>query len=407
MPGALLDATASAPAPRSPDRSAAPAALGGWAFAAVAICSLGGPLALAALMAPGLLDEAGGSAGLIGLAGLVVALAPLAVWLRFSDRVHGPAGLSGFVAAAAGRRVAAVQAAIWVVSYLLYLVYTTVQIVYDLLPAILPGARDAQSALTIALPLALAAVMLAGRTVTLLVLGALAVGQLVLGAALDAVTVAHVSTRVSSFGAGAPAGSLAKAGVQSSLLYVCGSLPLFLGGDLRAPQRTIRRVLPAAFVLTGAVVTLALAPLAAAPGLGATAVPGMTVMAQYAGPTAARAVGIGVMASVVGVMLCEYLALHRLSVALTAWPARATSAGIGAAMLIATPFVLADPQGVYDALLRPSLIALWLSQLIVFACLPRFEGRQGRRVWPAALLSLVTCAWAIYALWSAITSPAS
>jgi LuxR family transcriptional regulator, maltose regulon positive regulatory protein len=36
-------------------------------------------------------------------------------------------------------RVALVQAGLWIVSYLLYLLYTTVQIVYDTLPAVLPG----------------------------------------------------------------------------------------------------------------------------------------------------------------------------------------------------------------------------------------------------------------------------
>jgi hypothetical protein len=52
--------------------------------------------------------------------------------LRFGRHVSGSGGLFGFVEAAAGRRVALAQAAIWIVSYALYLVYTTVQIVYDI-----------------------------------------------------------------------------------------------------------------------------------------------------------------------------------------------------------------------------------------------------------------------------------
>ena len=44
-------------------------------------------------------------------------------------------------------RVALMQAGIWIVSYVLYLVYTSIQIVYDLLPSVLPGERSDQSLL--------------------------------------------------------------------------------------------------------------------------------------------------------------------------------------------------------------------------------------------------------------------
>ena len=86
-----------------------------------------------------------------------------------------------------------------------------------------------------AIPVAIAGVMIAGRAVALLAIGLIAAGQLALAGILDGVTLAHVSTPVSSFGTGAPTGSLAKASAQTSLLYICGSLPLFLGGELAAP----------------------------------------------------------------------------------------------------------------------------------------------------------------------------
>ena len=150
-------------------------------------------------------------------------------------------------------------------SYVLYVVYTTVQIVYDLLPAAVPGERRYQTLLALLIPVAIAGVMIAGRTAVLVVIGLLAAGQLVLAGALDGVTLAHVSTPVSSFGTGAPGGTLAKASVQSSLLYVCGSLPLFLGGELAPPARTVRRGLTGGFLLTGLVTILAVAPLARHP----------------------------------------------------------------------------------------------------------------------------------------------
>jgi hypothetical protein len=389
------------------DRARVTRPIGAWGFGAVAVCSLGGPLALAALMAPSLVGEAGASAGLVGIAGLIVSAAPLAIWLRFAAHVHGPGGLTGFVEAAAGRRVALLQATIWTISYLLYLVYTTVQIVYDVLPVAIPGERGVQSALVVLVPLALIGVMMAGRTATLIVLGVIAAGQLAVAASLDAVTIAHLHTPVSSFRPGAGAGPLARAGTQASLLYVCGSLPLFLGGELAQPRRVIGRGLPVAFALTGLVVIAALAPLAAAPGLATTAIPGMTVMAQFAGAGAARLIGVGVAVSIAGVMVCEYLALTRLAQAVLRWRPRRSTGLIGAVMLAATPLILADPQGAYNTLLEPSLIALWLSQLIVFACYPRFARRVGHRVWSARALSLTAGAWALYALYTTINAPST
>ncbi len=89
--------------------------------------------------------------------------------------------------------------------------YTTTQIVYDTLPAVLPGERRYQPVLEIAIPVVLAGVMIAGRRAALLVAGGLAVGQLALAATLGGVTVAHLGLPVSSFGASAPAGSTASA----------------------------------------------------------------------------------------------------------------------------------------------------------------------------------------------------
>ena len=61
------------------------------------------------------------------------------------------------------------------------------------------------------------------------------------------------------------------------------------------------------------VIVLAVAPLAAAPGLLHTDIPGVSVAQQFAGAGLARAIGIGVAVSIAGVILCEYLALTRLA----------------------------------------------------------------------------------------------
>jgi len=381
--------------------------IGPWAFAGVAVASFGGPLALAALFAPTILGDASGSAGLTAIAAVVVFTAPLAIWLRYSRRVSSSGGLYSFVEAAAGRRVALVQAGVWIVSYLLYLVYTTLQIVYDLLPGIIPGERGYQTALALLIPIALAGVMIAGRGIALLVIGVIAAGQLALAGVLDGVAIGHLSTPASTFAAGAPVGPLAKASAQTSLLYVCGSLPLFLGGELASPARTIRRSLIAAYGLTAVVVLLAVAPLAAAPGLPQTAVPGVSLVEQFGGGGLAEAIGIGVAASIAGVILCEYLALTRLVHAIGGWQIRPVTIAVGAVMVLAAPLTLIDPQGFYNSLIQPSLIALWLSQLIVFAVYPSFARKHGERLAPAWALAAVASGLALYGLWTGIQSTVS
>jgi amino acid transporter len=385
--------------------------IGQWGFAGVAVTSLGGPLALAALIAPSI---AGGAVSSAGLAMVLAAAAfgfPLAIWFGYARHVSSSGGLYSFTEAAAGRRVALAQAGLWAFSYLLYIVYTTDQIVYDTLPAVLPGERRYQTPLEILIPVVLAAVMIAGRRTALLVIGLLAAGQLALAAALSGVTLANVTTPVSSFGASAPAGSLAIASGQTALLYICGSLPFFLGGELggnlRKAFRTTRRGLLWAYAATVIVIIAAVAPLAADPALTQGEIPGMAVAERFVGHGFAVTVGIGVAVSVAGVILVEYLALSRLTVAVTAWPLRRVIVGIGVIMVATAPLLLINPDQIYDDLLRPSLFALWLSQLVTFAVYPRFVARRGGRVLPALVLAAGASALAIYGLWTTIQTASS
>jgi hypothetical protein len=203
-------------------------------------------------------------------------------------------------------------------------------------------------------------------------------------------------------------------------LFICGSLPFFLGGELggeigpepgsSAAQRrawhTVRRGQLLAYAATVAVILAAVAPLAADPALMNTGIPGMAVAERFAGHGFAVAIGIGVMVSVAGVILVEYLALSRLASAVTRWPVRRILAGIGVVMVAAGPVLLINPDRIYDALLTPSLFALWLSQLVTFAVYPRFVARRGGRVLPALVLAAAASALAIYGLWTTIQTSA-
>jgi amino acid transporter len=380
--------------------------LGRWALGWVAVASFGGPLALAALNAPSI---AGGAISSAGLSMVLAAAAfgfPLAVWLGYARHVSSSGGLYAFTEAAAGPRVALVQACVWAFSYLLYVVYTTAQIVYDLLPVVLPGERRYQTALEVVIPVVLSGLMIAGRRVALIVIGLIAVGQLALAATLSGVTLANVSTPASSFGASAPAGSLAIASGQTALLYICGSLPFFLGGELGGNLRqqfaTMRRGVLGAYLATAVVIIAAVAPLAADPALAGTEIPGMAVAERFVGHDFAVTVGIGVALSTAAVIMVEYLALSRLTVAVTRWPLRRVLVGIGVIMVAVGPVLLINPDQIYDDLITPSLFALWLSQLITFAVYPRFAARHGGRLGPAVALAAAASALAVYGLWTTI-----
>jgi amino acid transporter len=375
--------------------------VGEWGVIGLAVMSLGGPLAIAALIAPGIVADASASAGLVMVASVVVFAAPLLIWFRYARHISSSGGLYAFTEAAAGRRVALLQAGLWMVSYLLYLLYTTAQIVYTVLPAVFPGIGSLQPALEILIPVALAGVMIAGRRAMLIVAGSLAAGQLAITAALSGVTIAHLGAPAASFAASAPAGTLPAATGQTALLYICGSLPLFLGGEVR-PGVTMRRGLTIAYLAVAAVVTLAVFPLAAAPAFTRAAIPGVSVAEVFAGRTFAIVVGVGVAASIAGVILAEYVAVGRLVHAMTSRSLRSINLALAAVMVVAAPITLIGPVRVYDDLEGPSIILLWLSQLIVFAAYPRFAARHGQSKLAAWPLTAVAMAFGGYGLWTSI-----
>ncbi|HEU4567374.1 MAG TPA: hypothetical protein VFR99_05010 [Marmoricola sp.] len=375
--------------------------VGTWALVGVVVASLGGPLALAALYAPHILADASASAGLATLAAAVVFVAPLAVWLGYSRHLQSGGGLFAFVEAAAGRRVALVQGSLWVVSYLLYLLTTTAEIAHDVLPAAVPGGGRHARLVEIAVPVALVAVALAGRRVALGTLGMVGFGQLGLTALLAGVALAHVGAPAASFAAEAPAGPLATATAQTSLLYVCGSLPLFLGGEVRRPAVTMRRGLVVGYLLSAALVVLAVFPLAARPGVSRAGLPGVDLLAQFTSRPVWLSVGVGVAVSIAGVMLVEYVALTRLLHHVTGRSLRGLTVAVGVVVLASAPLTLAFPE-LYDHLLKPSLIALWLSQLVVFVVYPRFARRHGSSAVLAWSLAVLASVFAGYGMWATL-----
>lgn len=406
IPAAPGDALLTPRSSTSPGLSSEARSIGTLGLLGVAVSSFGGPLALAALSAPALVADTTGSAGLVSVLAAVAFALPLLVWLRYARHIADAGGLYSFVRAAAGPRVAAAQAALWITSYALYLVYTTASIVYETLPAVLPSERSWQPLLEIAIPVALAVVMVAGRTATLIVLGTLGAGQLVLLAVLAAVSVGHAAP-LGSFGVHAAGNDVGLATGNLALLYVCGSLPLFLGGEVRRPVRTIRTGLLGGFALTAAGITAAIFPLTADPAFTHAPIAGMSMAEVFAGHGVAVAVGVGVAASIVGVMLVEFLALSRLVSALTARPVRPVVRALAVALVATAPLTLLAPQRIYADLVKPSLVALWLSQLLVFAAYPRFAATVGNSRTIGVALAAAGVAFTVFGIYATTQSAGS
>ena len=384
---------------RSARGSAERGALSPLLFTGFAVASIGGPLALATIFVP---QAVAGATGLAVLLGIVVFLAPLALWLRYSERITSPGGLTAFVEAAAGRRLAIAHAWIWILSYFLYLPYTVTFVVYDVLTPVFPGIAPVRPVLELVLPIAVVLVVLAPLRALLAAVVAVAAAQLVLVLVLAAVELARAPRPTGSFATSA-LDPTARQGAAVGLLFVCASLPLYLGGEVSGGPRTIRRGVGLAFALVGTYVLLAAVPLAGVPAeLRDAAVPGAAIAQAYSGRPLAVVIGVATATSVAFLIVAEYVALSRLLHWLHGFELRRVLLAIAVPFVAADAISLVDPTRFYDDLVQPSLGALFVSQLVVFAVYPLYRRRVAGRVGPltigAAAVASGLAAWGFYVL---------
>jgi hypothetical protein len=389
----------------SPDATAGPLVPPSL-YLGFAVASIGGPLALAAIYLPGAADPR--SAGLFALLGAALYALPLAVWLRYSEEIVSAGGLAAFVEAAVGRRAALVQAAIWSFSYFLYLPYTVSDVVYEMLGDVFPGLRPWRPVLQIVLPIAIVAFVLLRVTTVLRVLLVSAAAQLVVMLIFAFVMLQHVGAPSSSFTRVPSADHLAKGSANVALLFLCGSLPLFLGAEVVGGGRTVRRTLVMAGAVVAGYLVLAVFPLAAVdPSLTHANLPGFEIARAYSGRTLAIAVGLGGAISVAGLIVAEYLALSRLLHAVTRVPIRKLILWIGVPFVAFDALSLIDPEAFDKNVLRPSLIALFLSQLIVFGVFPTYRARRGKLTPVDVLIAVGAFALMTWGLYRAFFHPVS
>jgi amino acid transporter len=359
-----------------------------------ALACIGGPLALISFLPGAAGDDGVRSAGLVVALALAVFAVPLAIWLAYSRRVVSPGGLSAFVDAASGRRAATVHGWIWAFAYFLYLPYTITFVVYDLLAPVFPGISPYRSSLELLLPVAVVAFVFLPIRPVVAVLAALGAAQIIALLVLAALELSHGHPRPVSHpeldGTGRAVGAVA-------LLFVCASLPLYLGGEIQGGSRTMRRALAGAVAITGAALLVAAIPLASVPhDLREAAVPGAAIAQAYSGRTLAVVVGLLTAGGTLALVVAEYLALARLFRFMHGVPLRTSYAWIAVPFLVLDVVSLADPDRFYDDLLKPSLGALFVSQLVVFAVFPRFR----RTAWAFAAAGVASglAAWGLYTL---------
>jgi amino acid transporter len=371
-----------------------------------AVASIGGPLALAAIYAPGTGDLR--SSGLLALVGSALYALPLLVWLRYSEEIVSAGGLAAFVEAAVGRRAAIVQAAIWSISYFLYLPYTVTDIVYEMLADVFPGITPWRWLIEIALPIAVVGLVLLGTIPVLRLLLVSAALQLVLMLVLGAVMVGHAGAPSSSFTHVPSTHGLARGSANMALLFLCGGLPLFLGAEVVGGARVVRRSLALAGLVTAGYLVFAVFPLAAVdPALSRSNLPGFAIAGAYSGRTLGIVIGVGAAASVAGVIVAEYLALSRLLFSVTGVRVRTLLVWIGVPFVAVDALSVIDPEGFDKSVLRTSLVALFVSQLIVFAVFPAYRKRRGKLTVVDVLLGAGAFALMAWGLYRSITAPVS
>ncbi len=362
-------------------------------FVGFAAASIGGPLALLTLL-PGAIGEGVDSAGLVVGLALVVFAVPLGIWLAYSSSVLSPGGLSAFVQAAAGRRLAFAHGWIWAFAYFLYLPYTVTFVVYDLLEPVFPGLHDYRAALELVLPVALVAIAFAPVRGVVAGLGLLAAAQIVLLLVVAGLELSHTGAPV----VGKPSlNSTGRATGDAALLFVCASLPLYLAAEVRGGKRAVRRGLTAAVAIVGAAILLAALPLVKVPaGLRDATVPGAAIAQAYGGRGLAITVGLLTAGGTLALIVAEYLALARLLHWLHGPPVRTILAWIAVPFVAADALSLLNPDRFYSDLLKPSLGALFVSQLLVFLVFPRF--RRGAPAIVAAAVASGLAGWGLYTL---------
>lgn len=365
-------------------------------FYGLAVGSVGGPLGLAALFVPGTLLGAASSSGLIVLVGALLFAFPVFAWYRYARRVASAGGLYSFVEAAAGIWPARLHGVVWTVSYFLYLPSTMTYLLWFVLPVAFPGIGRYRVAFLLVVPVVMVLGLVFWRTVMLAVTAVASAAQVAVVGVLAGwqISAAPVGR---SFGLHVASATAAQSAVSVSLLFICGSLPLYFGSELRRAKEVTARALPVSIGLGAACALVAAVSLDSFQSSLGTEVPGWEIARSLGGRALGYVVVVGVTVSVLTLILLEYVAITRLLYAMGAAQPRKAEIGVGIAFVASSALALIGPRAAYSDLIKPSLVALYLSQVIVFAVYPLFTKWRVRDI-VVAVVSSGLMGYGLYSL---------
>ncbi|HEY2074404.1 MAG TPA: hypothetical protein VGG88_12580, partial [Gaiellaceae bacterium] len=132
------------------------------------------------------------------------------------------------------------------------------------------------------------------------------------------------------------------------------------------------------------------------------AFPGGAIARAYSGRSLEIVVGLLTAGGTLALVVAEYLALARLLRWLHGIPLRTSYAWIAVPFLGLDAISLISPDRFYDDLLKPSLGALFVSQLVVFLVFPRF-----RRSVPALAVAAVASGLAVWGFYTLVAGSAA
>lgn len=233
--------------------------------------------------------------------------------------------------------------------------------------------------------------------------------QLALILVLGVLVLSRTGVRLVLVPNGADIPSAVGGSLNISLLFVCLTLVLFLGGEARQPAGSMRLALLASFGIVGlsSVFSAVFLASSATPGVMASDLPGALVATMYSTPLMAILIGIGTLVSIAGLVIAEFVAMSRLWSAMFNLPVWNMTLVIAAVFLLGTLVSWINPDRFYRITIVPSLVALYVSQFIVFLVYPVFARRTGRRLAVPVLAAVAASAWALYGLYGAFAQPPS
>ncbi len=372
-----------------------------------AISVIGGPLALAAI---NIFGGGVGSLSIETLIGAILFLFPVAIWYGYSKKIASAGGLYSFVKQAAGEKIAKIQGIIFIFSYFLYIPYTITFIVYYLAPVVFPGITPYQPFLEILLPIAVIALLFSGMRSALSFLTASAIVQIVLIIGMATLLFANVNPSLPAAFSSSP--GLLHNSIAISLSFICLSLLPFIGGEAKGGSKVIQKAFLLAFGVTAILLIIIAIPISQLPGslqqsYSNSEIPGVNIVDYYSGTFYATIIGIFAIISTAGLIVAEFIAVGRVLYVMVKPDIRKINLILAGLFIIADFISIANPKAFYNDLIIPSIIALYISQLIVFVVYPLYAKKGSKISIPTISIAAVASILALAGLYIVITGLAS